>query len=212
MSQDEERQRRSRVVVETPTARREEVYTQTRRVPHDDRRGVSTGVVAAVALTAIALTAIVVFFLMNSGSDATQTGININAATPVPTVPTPLVIQQQTPLPAMTPPPPQTIIVQPAPGTTTTQPIVVPPATTTTTAPASAALKDADVESSVNKALLDDSQLGTLGISVIVVNGRATLNGNVNSADLKARAERLARSVRGVSGIDNKIVVEAPPE
>ena len=210
MAQDEERQRRSRVVVETPTARREEVYTQTRRVPHDDRRGVSTGVVAAVALAAVAITAIVVFFLMNSGSDATQTGININAATPVPTVPTPLVIQQATPFPAMTPPP-QTIIVQPAPGTTTTQPVVIPP-TTAAPAPTSAALKDADIESSINKALLDDAQLGSSGISVIVINGRATLNGSVNSDDLKARAERLARSVRGITGVENKIIVEAPPE
>ncbi|MCA1613739.1 MAG: BON domain-containing protein [Acidobacteria bacterium] len=209
MSQDEERQRRSRVVVETPTARREEVYTQTRRVP-PERSGVSTGVVAAVALTAVALTAIVVFFLMNSGEDATRTGVNINAtaATPIPTVPTPFVVQQATPL--MTPPP-QTIIVQPAPGTTTTQPVVVPP-TTTAPVPESPVLRDADIESNVNKSLTDDSQIGPLGITVTVTNGRVTLNGQVATADLKARAERLARAIRGVSGIDNKIVVEAPPE
>ena len=208
MSQDEERQRRSRVVVETPTARREEVYTQTRRVPHE-RSGVSTGVVAAVALTAVALTAIVVFFLMNSGEDATQTGININATapTPVATVPTPLIVQPATPFPT---PPPQTIIVQPAPGTSA-PPVIVPPATTT--APTqSPVLRDADIESNVNKALTDDTELGSLGITVIVTNGRVTLNGQVASADHKARAERLARSIRGVSGIDNKIIVEAPPE
>lgn len=206
MSQDEERQRRSRVVVETPTARREEVYTQTRRVPHE-RSGVSTGVVAAVALAAVALTAIVVFFLMNSGEDATQTGININSttATPIPTVPTPIIVQQQ-PTPMMTPPPPQTIIVQPAPGTTTTQPVVVPPAPATQ----SPVLRDADIESNVNKSLTDDSEIGGLGITVTVTNGRVILNGQVASADLKARAERLARAIRGVSGIDNKIVVEAP--
>ena len=208
MSQDEERQRRSRVVVETPTARREEVYTQTRHVPHE-RSGVSTGTVAAIALTAVALTAIVVFFLMNSGEDATQTGININATapTPVATVPTPIIVQQATPF---TTPPPQTIIVQPAPGTTT-QPVIVPPVTTT--APTqSPVLRDADIESNVNKALTDDAELSSLGITVIVTNGRVTLNGQVASADHKARAERLARSIRGVTGIDNKIIVETPPE
>lgn len=207
MSQDEERQRRSRVVVETPTARREEVYTQTRRVPHE-RSGVSTGVVAAVALTAVALTAIVVFFLMNSGEDATRTGVNINAtaATPIPTVPTPFVVQQATPL---TTPLPQTIIIeQPAPAT---QPVVVPP-TTTAAVPESPVLRDADIESNVNKSLTDDSQIGSLGITVTVTNGRVTLNGQVASADLKARAERLARAIRGVSGIDNKIIVAAPQE
>lgn len=211
MAQDEERQRRSRVVVETPTARREEYYSQTRRVP-PDRSGVSMGVVAAVALTAIALTAIVVFFLMNSGDDVTRTGVNINAtaATPIPTVPTPYPVQQVTPLPAMTPPP-QTIIVQ-QPPTTGAQPVIVPPATTTSTPPPSSALKDADIESGVNKSLTDDSELGTLGITATVINGRVVLNGLVRSAELKARAERLARSVRGVGGIDNKIIVEAPPE
>src|SRR5919199_768303 len=110
MSYDEEQRRKSRVVVETPTARREEYVTQTRRVP-DDRGGYSAGVVAAVALTAIALTALVVFFMMNRGSDATQTNVNVTtAATPLPTQPTPLVITQPAPV---TPAPP--IIVQQPP-------------------------------------------------------------------------------------------------
>ncbi len=109
MSYDEERQRRSRVVVETPSARREEYVTQTRRVP-PERGGYSTGVVAAVALTAIALTALVVFFMMNRGTDATQTNVNVTtAATPLPTQPTPLVIQQMTPMP-VTPAPLTTIV------------------------------------------------------------------------------------------------------
>lgn len=205
MSQDEERQRKSRVVIETPTARREEVYTQTRRVPPEGRGGVSTGVVAAVALTAVALTAIIVFFMMNSGEDATRTGVNINAtaATPVPTMPTPVVIQQATPM--MTPPP-QTIIIE-QPAAPATQPVIVPP-TTTAPPPQSPVLRDADIESNVNKSLTDDAEIGSLGITVTVTNGRVTLNGQVASAALKSRAERLARAIRGVTNIDNKIVVE----
>lgn len=205
MSQDEERQRKSRVVIETPTARREEVYTQTRRVP-PERTGMSTGVVAAVALTAVALTAIIVFFMMNSGEDATRTAVNINAtaATPLPTMPTPVVIQQATPM--MTPPP-QTIIIE-QPAAPATQPVIVPPTTTSAPATESPVLRDADIESNVNKSLTDDADIGSLGITVTVTNGRVTLNGQVASAALKARAERLARAIRGVSGIDNKIVVE----
>ena len=46
MSYDEEQQRKSRIVVETPHTRREVVHQQTTRIP-EERRGVSTGVVAA---------------------------------------------------------------------------------------------------------------------------------------------------------------------
>ena len=205
MSHDEERQRKSRVVVETPNARREEYYTQTRRVP--DRQGFSTGVVATVALAAVAITALVVFLFMNMGSDATETNVNISAATvptPIPTVPTPYPTVA-TPLPAMTQPP--TVIVQPPPVTTETAPVIVQPAATPA---ASAPPTDADFESRINKAFLDDPQLGSLGVTVTVVNGRATLTGTVDSDALKNRAARVASTVRGLRGVDNKIIVETP--
>lgn len=207
MAHDEERQRKSRVVVETPNARREEYYTQTRRVP--ERQGFSTGMVATVALAAVAITALVVFLFMNMGSDATDTNINVSAAapTPIPTVPTPYPTIP-TPLPAMTQPP--TVIVQPPPVTTETAPVVITQPAPAATPAASAPPTDADFESRINKALLDDAQLGSLGISVTVVNGRVTLTGTVASDDLKTRAARVATTVRGVRGVDNKIVVETP--
>ena len=207
MAHDEERQRKSRVVVETPNARREEYYAQTRRVP--ERQGYSTGVVATVALAAVAITALVVFLFMNMGSYATDsTNVNISAATvptPIPTVPTPFPTIA-TPLPAMAQPP--TVIVQPPPVATEPAPVVVAP---TAAAPApSAPPSDADFESRINKALLDDAQLGSLGITVTVVNGRATLTGTVESEALKNRAARVVSTVRGVRGVDNKIIVESP--
>jgi hypothetical protein len=206
MSQDEERQRRSRVVVETPTARREEYVTQTRRVP-GDRGGYSTGVVAAVALTAIALTALLVFFFMNSGTDATQTNVNVtSAATPIPTVPTPLVLQQATPLPQQQQP---IIIQQPPAATTQTAPIIVSPPAGATSAPATnPANDDVAIETRVNKALTDDADLSSLGITVTVVSGKAMLNGIVKTPELKAHAEQVARAARGVKSVDNKIIVE----
>lgn len=203
MSHDEERQRKSRVVVETPTARREEYVMQTRRAA-PERAGYSAGVVAAVAITAIALTALVVFFLMNTGTDATQTSVNMTtAATPLPTQPTPLVITQ-TPLPQQPP-----IIVQ-APPTTTTQPapIIVSPPAPSGGATTTNAGDDATVEARVNKAFNDDADLASLGITVTVIGGKATLNGLVKTAAQKARAEQVANAVRGVKGIDNKIIVE----
>src|SRR5205085_10319222 len=88
MSYDEEQQKRSRVVVETPNARREEYYARTSRVP--ERAGYSTGVVAVVVLMAIPATALIMFFLLNR-SDSTNTNvIGATSPTPIPTVPTPL--------------------------------------------------------------------------------------------------------------------------
>ena len=63
-------------MVETPTARREVVHSQTVRYP-EERRGVSTGVVVAVALTAIAATVIIMLFVTNP-SDDSDTTINAN--------------------------------------------------------------------------------------------------------------------------------------
>jgi hypothetical protein len=98
MSYDEEQQRKSRVVIETPTARREEVYTSTSRSP--EREGFSTAAVAIVALVAIAATALILFFWMNSGTDATNANVTVATApaTPIPTAPTPIYLPQQQPV------------------------------------------------------------------------------------------------------------------
>lgn len=201
MSHEEERQRSSRVVVETPTARREEHYVQTRRVP-DEGSGHSTAVVAVVALVAVALTALVVYFLMNRGSDATQTNVNLSAAaTPAPTAPPPVIVTQPAPVTQAAPPPP--IIVQ-APPASQPAPVVVPPASD----PSAAA---AAVEAKVGKAISDDPELGTLGITVTVIDGTATLVGIVKTEAQKAGAERLAKGVRGVRRVDNKLLIEGQP-
>ncbi|HZH90085.1 MAG TPA: BON domain-containing protein [Pyrinomonadaceae bacterium] len=212
MSHDEEQQRRSRVVVETPTARREEVYTRTTRGHDPDRGGFSTATVAIVALVAIAATALILFFWMNSGTDATNTNVNIATAppTPLPTAPTPLVMPQQQPVqqppiivqqPAQTQPAP-VIIEQPAPATSA-------PVVTTTAPPANAGTDDATLESRINKSYTEDPEL--VGITVTVVGGKATLIGSVKSQAAKDRAARLANAVRGVRNIDNKLTVEPAP-
>jgi len=214
MSYDEEHQRRSRVVVETPTARREVVHSQTVRAP--ERAGYSAGMVAAVALAAIAATAIIFLFMMNRGDDR-ETSVNVSAAT---AQPTPIVQQPPVyaPQPAVTQPTP--IVVQQPPPTVVTQPapVVVPPATTTappaTTAPAATAppresstSNDAAVQASVDRAFSDDATLNSADVTAVVLEGKVTLNGTVNSEALKQRAQRLAYSVRGVRSVENKIVV-----
>lgn len=200
MAYDEEQQRRSRVVVETPTARREVVRTETARVP--ERQGFSTGAVAALVVGAVALVTILFLFLMNKQQDEA----NINAR--VTTQPTtasqpqqqPVIVQQ--PAPVQQPP----IVVQ-QPATTQPAPVIVTqPATDSGSA--SSGNNDSAIQSDVDKKLSEDTQLASLGITVIVIDGKATLTGMVNSEALKSRAERVVRGVKGVRSIENKIIVE----
>src|ERR1043165_3715301 len=119
MSYDEEQQKRSRVVVETPNSRREVVHQQTVRYP-EERRGHSTGLVVAVALVAVAATAILFLFLTNSRDNSSETNVNVRSAAatqPTPFTQTPVIVQ--TPL-TMPTPPPQTVIIQRPPPTTPT--------------------------------------------------------------------------------------------
>lgn len=208
MSYDEEQQRRSRVVVETPTARREVVRTETARVP--DRQGISTGVVAALVVGAIALTTILFLFMMNRQND---TNANVNVAT---TAPTPLPPQQQPviiqqPAPQQQQPP--IVVEQPS-----TQPpiVVTQPSTTTTTSSttvdsgASTKTKgtdDATIQSNIDKKMADDPKLEALGVIATVVNGKVTLTGTVDTPELKRQVESTVKRIEGVRSVDNQITV-----
>jgi hypothetical protein len=205
MSYDEQQQRRSRVVVETPTARREVVETQVARVP--ERRGMSGGAVAALVIGAVALVTILFLFLMNRQDEVNA---NVRVATAPTPVQQPVVVQQPAPAQPQQP----VIIQQPAPPTTSAAPVIItPPSTstssssTTTTGAAPSGTDDASVQSGVDKKLSDDTTLGSLGILATVIDGRVTLTGTVNSEDLKTRAERLVKAVKGVKRVDNQITV-----
>jgi hypothetical protein len=214
MSYDEEQQKRSRVVVETPTARREVVEQQTVRYPQE-KRGYSTAVVATVALLAIAATAIIFLFLTNSRDDSAQTNVNIRTAATQPTPfaqppvivqqpatqPTPIIIQQPPPVNTTAPAP---VIIQQAPpaASTTTAP---PP--TTSSAPPASGRDDTSLQQKIDKAFADDPDISAATVDATVINGRVSLMGTVNSEAVKRRAERLAYAVKGVLGVDNKIVV-----
>jgi hypothetical protein len=220
MSYDEEQHKRSRVVIETPTARREVVEQHTVRQPGyypPERRGYSTGVVATVALLAIAATALIFLFITNSRDDSTEVNINARAAAqPTPfaqppvmvqtpmTQPTPIIIQQVPP-PTTTVPAP--VIIQAPP--TTDPATTAPPATATAPPAAPAASDDATLQTKIDKAFGDDPAVSAAPINATVVNGRVQLSGSANSDAVKQRAERLAYAVKGVLGVDNKIVVTA---
>ena len=75
MAYDDEQARRSRVVVDTPTSRREVTHTESVR---GDRGGISGATVGVIVVVAIALITIVVLFLMN-GQNTDNTNANLAA-------------------------------------------------------------------------------------------------------------------------------------
>ena len=189
MAYDEEQARRSRVVVETPTERREVVHSQSVR----DNSGISAGMVGVLVVVAIALITMLVLFWM-SREPTTDT-----AATE--TQP-PTVIQQ--PAPAQQPP---VIIQQPAPVTTQPAPIIVNPPAGGTTMPAQSVNMDSTVQAAIDKRLADDPEFSTLGITVSVIDGKAMILGSVKTEELKTRIERAVKGIKGVKAVDNQITV-----
>ena len=190
MAYEEQQSKRSRVVVETPTARREVVESEVARVP--DRGGISGGTVGVIVVLAVALVTILVLLLL-SGRSTDNSNVDLAAQQPAP-VPQTTIVQQ----PAAQQPP--VIIQQPAPAT---QPVIINPSGGTTT-PAN---NDATVQAEVDKTISDDTTISTLGITASVLDGKVTLIGSVKSEELKADVERLVRRVRGVKNIDNQIAV-----
>jgi len=190
MAYDEEQAKRSRVVVETPTERREVVHTQSVR----DNSGISAGMVGVLVVVAIALITMLVLFWMSSQ----PTTDNANLAAQQPTT----VVQQ--PAPVQQPP---VIIQQPAPATQPAPIIVTPPAGGTTAPSTDSMNMDSTIQTAVDKKLSDDPELSQLGITASVVNGKVMLIGTVKTEALKTQIEKIVKQVKGVKAVDNQISV-----
>src|SRR5918993_539752 len=194
MSYDEQEARRSRVVVETPNTRRE--VTQTEAV-RGDRDGISGATVGVIVVLAIALVTILILFLMSGQTDTANDNLALQQQQPV--QPGTTIVQQ----PAAQQPP---VIIQQAPPATQQAPIIVtqPASGGATTGP-----DDSTIQSEIDKRILDDPNLSTLGVTVSVIGGKATLIGTVKSETVKSQFERLVRAVKGVKDVDNQILVSA---
>jgi type IV secretory pathway VirB10-like protein len=168
----------------------------------------STGVVAALVIGAVALTTIIFLFLSNRNNDATNTNVRVATTQPTPLPQQqPVIIQQPAPQqqqpvvieqPAQQPP---VVITQPAPATTTSS---------TTTEPASTRPRgtdDATIQSNIDKRMSDDPKFASLGVLANVMDGKVTLTGTVDTPELKRQVESLVKRVEGVRAVDNQISV-----
>jgi hypothetical protein len=194
MAYDDEQARRSRVVVETPTARREVTQTETVR---NDRGGISGATVGIIVVVAIALITIVVLFLMNGQSTDTT---NANLAEQQPAAQQPVIVQQ----PAQQQPP--VIIQQPAPVANQPPVIINQPAPAGGSAPVNTS-NDGAVQTAIDQKISEDPNLSSLGITATVLDGKVTVTGTVKSEALKSQVDRMLRAIKGVKQVDNQIVV-----
>jgi hypothetical protein len=71
------------------------------------------------------------------------------------------------------------------------------------------AIDDATITASVSAGLAKDSELSALRIDVDTKAGVVTLKGPAPTAAAKARAEEIARNVKGVSRVDNALEIRA---
>jgi hypothetical protein len=197
MSYDEEQSRKSRVVVETPTSKREVTQTDSVRNPDRDRGGISGATVGVIVVVAIALITVLVLFLMNR-QQSDNTNANLAAQQQTQSPPT-TIIQQ----PAQQQQPP-VIVQQPAPAA---QPPVIinQPAPSSASAPNTS--NDGAIQAAIDKKISNDPTFSSLGITATVLDGKVTLTGTVKSEALKSQVDRMIRAIKGVKQVDNQIVV-----
>ena len=191
-----------RTVVEEPTIKRAQpvVETQYDSVVHE-RRGMSGGAVAALVLAAIAAAVVITMLIISNQQNTTEDQLAQerarNAAAQQATTQQPAQPSQQPPVIVMPPSQPSTVPV-PVPTPSQPAPAVTP------TAPSST-----ELEVDVNSKLLDDQDLRSASIDVKVSGNTAVLSGQVPSEELKSRAARIAKTVKGIRSVINNIQVKA---
>lgn len=183
-----------KIVQAVPAGSPRVVETERHDAVVHEQRGMSGGAVAALILAAVAVAILITMLIINnqqSDRDAELAQERAAAAQQAP-----VQQPQQAPVVVM----PQS---QPA-----TVPVPVPtPSAPTTSAPSSAP-SSTQIEIDVTSKMLDDPELRSHPIDVKVSGGVATLSGDVPTDQLKARAEKLAGRVKGVTSVTNNIVVK----
>jgi type II secretory pathway pseudopilin PulG len=202
---DEVRERQT-IIEDVPPRKSQVVESDYEQVVHE-RRGLSGGAVAAIVLGIVIVGIIITMLIVNSQqqnhddalAQAQQQAAEAQkSAADAQRSASQAAQQQQQPNVVVVPQP------QPVPV-----PVPTPAPSTSSSSSAPAKPSNLDIEVNVNSKLLDDKELSTYPITVKLDNGVATLSGEVPSEDLKTRAERLTKTVKGVGSVINNITVRA---
>lgn len=70
------------------------------------------------------------------------------------------------------------------------------------------AVSDASITAKVNAELARDNELSSLRIDVDTSGGKVALKGSAPNAEARERAARLARTVSGVTDVDNQLAIK----
>ncbi|MBA3514702.1 MAG: BON domain-containing protein [Pyrinomonadaceae bacterium] len=132
-------------------------------------------------------------------SGQTTDTANDNLAAQQTAPPQTTIVQQ----PAQQPP----VIVQQAPPAPQQAPIILTQPATGGSTSSSSGSNDAAIQTEIDKRILEDPTFSPLGITVSVLDGKATLSGTVKSEGLKSQFEKMVRNVNGVKQVDNQIIV-----
>lgn len=165
-----------------------------------EERGMSGGAIAALVLAAIAAAVVITMLIVSSQQTKTEDQLAQERAK------TAAAQQATSQQPSQSSQPQQApIIVMPSqPQPAPVQQVPVPAPAATPTAPTST-----ELEVDISAKLLDDQDLRSSSIDVKVSGGTAMLSGRVPTDDLKSRAEKLARTVKGIRSVINNIEVKS---
>jgi hypothetical protein len=164
--------------------------TEYHRVVHR-HPGMSTGSVAALLGVAVAAAVVITMMIMNNQQRNTLQELADERAK---------VEASQQAAAQASPQPPVVVVPQ-------VQPTIVPVPVPAEPSTAPATPSTSDIEWEVTSKLIDDPDLRSDAIDVKLSGATAILTGRVPSQALKARAERIAKSVTGISAVKNNIVV-----
>src|SRR6266849_569557 len=174
--------RRNRIVIETPTARKQRGGRPVGRQPGP---GASEWIVALTVIGAAALATFIALFLTSRPYDP----MNSTLAA-VQTVPSGSL--------AIQPPPKPSPTISPSPQQNLAGGVVPSPEPTVETATVP---DDAGSQSQIERTLASDPVLSKLDVSTLVEGGKLTIVGSVRSADLKQKIEKAIRSVKRVAAV-----------
>jgi osmotically-inducible protein OsmY len=68
-------------------------------------------------------------------------------------------------------------------------------------------ISDDTIVDQVRVRIADDAEVGGQPVQVDAHNGVVVLTGKVTSDKLKSRVEKIVKKVKGVTGVDNKLVI-----